>query len=425
MIDDLIQQLQDSDAEVRGKAILALGRSKDPAALRPLAQIVRGDPDPALRELARKAGQYIRQQNSNPPSETPVERPSQPRRPIHLLAELEARQQETEGRQEEPEAAPEPTSNKLVPVKGREYKVSPRDVTRAREYTDAALSLNIGGDNAKAMKSLTEGLSLNPNLINDAFFTNVAAAVTGLDNDAAVQMIIDRDQRKQFTSAAEQAKKDRRVEQHLSEAKQSSWGDVWWELGIYSLVIIIGPILATLVSAEMAKQFIASIPPKSADISAQIQTASTSLASISFLSLLPVGIVSGLIGVGSLLFQTVLIHYLSKSLGGTGTWRHLIQVLLSFYNKWFPILFFIGYITIAVAFVSYFSPIVLCLVIALVILSLYVSGQTSSKIGVAYDFGAAKGCMALIGSFLVVFVLNAVLGFVLAQVFGANLNRFL
>ena len=42
MIDDLIQQLQDSDAEVRRKAIMALGRSKEMAALRPLAQIVRG-----------------------------------------------------------------------------------------------------------------------------------------------------------------------------------------------------------------------------------------------------------------------------------------------------------------------------------------------------------------------------------------------
>jgi hypothetical protein len=326
--------------------------------------------------------------------------------------------------QEEKKPA-EPPPGRHIPVRGREYNVPEADQDRAKKYIDTALTLNMEGDNAKAMKNLTEGLSLNPNLINDAYFTNIAASVTGLDGDAAIQMIVDRDERKRFASAAEQVKKTRRVEQHLSEAKQSTWGDVWWELGIYSLIIIIGPILTTLVTAEMAKNFINSIPPNSAEISARIQKASASFATISFISLLPVGITSGIVGVGSLLLQTVLIHFVSKSLGGIGTWRHLIQVLLGFYNKWVPIVFFISYITIAVAFVSYFSPIIFCFVIVLVILLLYILFNTSGKIGTAYDFGAAKGCMALIGSYVVVLILNAVLGYVLAQIFGVALNQLL
>src|SRR3954466_14332009 len=62
MIDELIRQLQNPDPDIRKRAIMALGKAKDPTALKALAQVVRGDPDPTLRELALKAGQYIRQQ---------------------------------------------------------------------------------------------------------------------------------------------------------------------------------------------------------------------------------------------------------------------------------------------------------------------------------------------------------------------------
>ena len=74
MIDDLIQQLRDRNPAVRRQAIIALGKSKDIAALRPLADVFRGDADTDLRELARKAGLYIRQQNPNamPPPRTPT-----------------------------------------------------------------------------------------------------------------------------------------------------------------------------------------------------------------------------------------------------------------------------------------------------------------------------------------------------------------
>src|SRR5215467_11293209 len=62
MIDEYIRQLQNPDPDVRKRAIMALGKAKAPSALKPLANVVRTDPDPELRELARKAGQYIRQQ---------------------------------------------------------------------------------------------------------------------------------------------------------------------------------------------------------------------------------------------------------------------------------------------------------------------------------------------------------------------------
>ena len=88
-----LDQLQNPDPAVRREAIIALGRSKDLAALPELAKVYKNDPVPELRELARQAGRYIQQENRpapEPPSPpvssrnqhptTPAQRRS-PRRP--------------------------------------------------------------------------------------------------------------------------------------------------------------------------------------------------------------------------------------------------------------------------------------------------------------------------------------------------------
>jgi hypothetical protein len=121
----------------------------------------------------------------------------------------------------------------------------------------------------------------------------------------------------------------------------------------------------------------------------------------------------------------VLIHYSSKALGGVGTWRHLVEVLLGFYNRWLPIVFFILYAAIVIGFISVFSPIAICGVLILVILTLYVTIKTASKVGEAYDFGAAKGCMALLISALVIGLINAIISFVMAQALGFVFNQII
>ncbi len=509
MIDQLIQQLQDSDPAVRRRAIIALGRSKDGAALPPLAAIVRADPDPELRDLARKAGQYIRrqmQQQTRPTAgDQPPAAPPEPTAPTAPLASRYKRltdeipQAAVNAPQSEdhslfmrpasreiydPYASPdddeipdpplgeapaqfmrpetttlvsgaprtleddlpdpsfgeEPSLDGLIAlpsgkphadeprvtvVRGRKYDVPRQDQIRAKEYLDGALTLSMNGNNAKAMRDLTEALSLDPNLINNGFFNNVAATVTGLDGDAAAQMIIDREERKRFTDQATRSQEARRIEQHMSKAEQSTWTDVWFEVGLYSLIVVIGPILAVLVMSESVRNLLANFTQVSGDLPEQLRDAQTSFEALSFGALLPLGIVSGISGVLSLLLQTALIHYAAKLLGGFGTWRHLIQVLLGFYNKWFPILFFILYLTIAAAFVSLFSPVLLCFVIILAGLSLYVSGKTSSKVGEAYDFGAAKGCVTVIVSVLVIGLINGLIGYLMVQTLGLAFNQLM
>jgi hypothetical protein len=84
--------------------------------------------------------------------------------------------------------------------------------------------------------------------------------------------------------------------------------------------------------------------------------------------------------------------------------------------------FVVLYITIAFAFFSQFSPVVLCLVLVLVGLSLYTSFKTSGKIGEAYDFGAGKGCLTLLIGLVVIGLINAGIGLVLGQAFFSAFN---
>jgi hypothetical protein len=442
MIDSLLRQLQDPNPEARRRAIISLGKSKNPDALKPLAAVVVGDPEPELRELARKAGQYIRQQaqqQTRPhvsPFTVSLDEAEYDPEPEYLqvqpiVPEPEPEQEVLLEDQIDDLLAldekgttvtfTEPTQNNLV-MRGRQFDIPRVDRERAKQYLDAAMSYSLTGDNAKALKNLTSALGLNPNLLNDPYFNNVATTVTGLDGDAAAQVIIDRNERQRFTETAQRAQKSKRVEEHLTTAEQATWTDVWFEVIIYSLIVIIGPVLAALVTVESARNLLGSFTEVSADLPEQLQNAQVLSEAFSLDSLLPIGIVSGISGVISLLFQTVLIHFSAGMMGGTGTWRHLIRLLLGFYNKWLPILFFILYITIAVTFASALSPIILCFVIVLFGLSFYISLKTASKIGEAYDFGTGKGCLSLLISLIIVGIINASISYILAQSLGTALN---
>lgn len=77
MIEQFLAQLHSPDPAQRRQAIIALGRAKDPRALSALAAVYRTDPLPELREMALKAGRYIKQQ-TQPASPVAYEPPPAP-----------------------------------------------------------------------------------------------------------------------------------------------------------------------------------------------------------------------------------------------------------------------------------------------------------------------------------------------------------
>jgi hypothetical protein len=442
MIDQFVAQLQSTDPNQRRQAIIALGSSKNPAALQHLAQIFRTDPEPELRELARKAGVHIRKaMDSAGAANVAAAKAPQPPAPVRSsdidvddpdldavlgsITTLPPSVVEVEQEPEPVQPARESAATVHRRAEGRSYEISRANIQRAKEYVEGALSMNMRGANDKAMKMLAQALSLNPNLINDGYFMSIAASITGLEGDGAVQMILDGNQRKGFVEHVQQKKKQERIEKHLSEAQRVTWASTWFEIIIFTLITAVGPVLLALVTAESARALINTLPPEVLE-TPEMQSALATLSGYTFGSLILVGLTSALGGVISLLVQTVFIHYGAVLvLGGHGTLRYMLELLLGFYNKWLPVIFFLSYITVAVGFISGFSPVVLCLVLPLILLSLYVSGKTSSKIGEAYDFGTAKGCLAYFISIVIIFVITFVLSFVSVQAFGAALQNLL
>src|SRR5689334_11313056 len=85
MIDLYIEQLNSDDPVQRRQAIIELGKSGDERSLRPLANVIKTDPDPVLRELALRAGKHIRglsAQTTLKPAEPPA-----PAAPVSPFAE--------------------------------------------------------------------------------------------------------------------------------------------------------------------------------------------------------------------------------------------------------------------------------------------------------------------------------------------------
>jgi hypothetical protein len=149
MIEKWVKQLGNSDANKRKEAIKALAQAKDSAALKFLAAVYKNDPDPAVREMALKAGRYLKQQADNAKLDTSA--PTPPTLP--------------------------PTAEKVV---------TREDEIRARSYLDSALDYHIRGDNGRAYSELSRAFSLNPKLKEEGFVVNLAKELTGLDGDAAI-----------------------------------------------------------------------------------------------------------------------------------------------------------------------------------------------------------------------------------------------
>lgn len=437
--------LRSNDPAQRRQAITLLGRNGDPDALPYLAEIYRNDPLPDLRDLAYKAGQQIRRASapasasaSAPISQSPPSGNSpvslitgsnaggQERRRLRSLADASAGSSAEAAISLGAMALPadDEAAPRRIPVRGRTYNVPREEKERARAALDAALSLNMRGDNAKALKQLVQALSLDPNLINDGFFNSLAATVTGLEGDGAVQMIVDGGQRQQFVRSAQKEKRQARVSEQMSKAQESNWGSVTFELLLYLLITTLGPILLVLVTIESARRFSTNLTPDSvAMVEATASLTPFFSLGAGFYVLMAAFILLGTLV--SLFVQTGIIHVVSRFiLRGNGTYAHLLTLLLRMYNRWLPIIFILSVIFIAFTFLSGGSAVLICLALPIAGISLYTVFKSAGVIGEAYDFGAGMGCVALLIATVVLVVLNALvtslLGNVLANTLGTQ-----
>lgn len=144
-----ITMLKDPDPQTRLRAVKALAATHDAAALRYLATVYRQDSDPRVREAARRAGVYLRENGIDP---VPTK------------------------------AAPTPDVPLPPPP------ASPAQQAKARALVEQAVALNLQGKRDKALKAITRALALDPALKGDTYTAGAAAAATGLGPEEAITM---------------------------------------------------------------------------------------------------------------------------------------------------------------------------------------------------------------------------------------------
>jgi len=425
MIDAYITQLNDPDPGKRREAIVALGRAKDLAAIPHLARVFREDTHLELQELARKAAQYIRQSNAGTDASAPLPggRPiGEP--PIQSVvgAGGMAGAGAAVGRDgdEEPAQPPLPPEPK-GPVRGRTYTVAPEKVKTARSFTEAALDAQMRGESDRAMKTLALALSLNPNLVNDGYYMNIAASITGLEGDGAVQMIVDSDQRKSYIKEKQREKKKAKIDSHLSKAKESSWGSTLFEAFLFIVINSVGPILLLLIVSELAGNLFGTIDlgelsaqerATMRDLQARLPFAGGGLPIVVFLIIGAIGAVGGILGYS---IQGGIIHLMARLLGGRGTFTHMATLVLRFFNRYSIVVYILLGILFIVLFVTLGSPIVFCVVIPLVLYGFYFFFKLAATVGEAYDFGSGMGCVTVIVSSIVLALVSSLISFTLGQ----------
>jgi tetratricopeptide (TPR) repeat protein len=147
MIDSrLLDALTHRDAATRGQAIRRLAKLADPKALPYLAEVHINDPDPDLRELARRAAIFIRKQS--------------------------------------------PAAASAVRAAEPEVRISEADERRARDLLSRALDEQVAGQPTRALRLLREAITLDPRLKDDAYARNLAGEVTGQPGPEALAALM-------------------------------------------------------------------------------------------------------------------------------------------------------------------------------------------------------------------------------------------
>lgn len=370
-----ITPLNSVDPRERFAAVKEIARNKDVTMLDKLAEMAEDDPSDQVRDVAAKAIAYIK---------------GEARAGTHSA---------------------------------RAAAVSERDQERAKQLVDSALSYQIEGERDRALKELSKALEIDPNLENDAFFKSVLSEVTQGDDDAAMAVLEDRSKIEEITKSERKRKQEARAAEHEGEVERSNWSSAGMDLAIYTLILIFATMFLPIVASQAAQRYLveqnAAWTKYQEAVAANDQSAQAPVLDQSFIDMaqslslaspivgVGMGIGAGIYGLISILITLATTHLAARYLfGGVATFPHLIYKVVSFYNSRLPVFFGLLYITIILTFLLGGSFITVVGFGAVGLYSLFLSLKIISRVGEAYDFGAAKGCMSLIAGSIIVGVIS-------------------
>lgn len=397
MIDSkIVKQLKSSDANKRRQAIGMLADSRDPDALKHLEEVARNDKDEKLRKLA------VRAQD-------------------HLKKQLEKAQ--------EREAAP--ASEKEIPT---EVMVTEKDIARARDYTEEALSMYINQDNARAAQRLVKALEANPNLKTDSYFLGIAGNVLDVPQEHAMAVLMDGSKRADFISQSKTTKVEKRKKEHRSKADELGWGSVSFDLTIYGAVTAVVTFLSPFVVTQLlgrAIDYQQALPPeKLAEeaiiFSNQFSQFNQWLSTVGVVIFLIAALVTAVFNVIGMLVYSGVVHvFATKILHGVGTLPFLMSKMVPFYSMLTGVIFIWWIIAMTLAATGAVMIGGLCL-LPMALLVLFRMFQLGGRIAESYDFGTGMGCMTLIIANVIVYALSMIPGLVvqnmLAQAIASSIT---
>jgi hypothetical protein len=373
MIDQWIQQLESPDPEQRQQAIVALANTRDPAALPPLAAIYRGDPDPALREMALKAGRYIRQESDKARAAPP---------PPGKTSE-----------------APQP-------------EVSKRDAELAQFYLDAATNYQTIGDRGRAIEHLGKALSLNPGRAQETFVTNLILLTAGMPIDEALPVLLHPDRREALIARLGGRRPLETSQRHGAGRESATWDNVGVDFLVYWVVVSISMVAVLLLVLNQIQDMLNSMLTTPGTVSTDLDT----LMSASIITLVIAGIFYGIVYTVSLVIQGGAIHVAATFvLGGNGTLVYLYRRLVPF-QTWATFGIAAGFIVLMLfgsATDTYFlMPLVMTGA------SIGVLYYTVEIISQVYDFGWFSGCLAVLIAGILLAVMSCATNALLISLLG-------
>jgi hypothetical protein len=373
MIEPWVQQLQNPDPQQRRQAIIALANTRDPAALPPLAAVYRGDPDPELRELALKAGRYIRQESDQVGS---------------------------------------------APIASTGPGVSKRDAELAQFYLDAATNYQTLGDRGRAIEHLGKALSLNPARVHETFVTNLILLTTGMPVDQAMPMLTHPDRREELIRRVGGRRALEKVQKHGPGIEKATWENVSIDFLVYALAVSISFMAIILLALGPIQDMLNSMPmTTTSTVSADLDTLRTA----SVISLIIAAIFYGIVYTISLAIQGGMIHAAATLvLGGDGTLVYLYRRLVPF-QTWATFGIAAGFIIIMLFGSATDTFFLMPMVV--VIASVSVAYYTAEIISQVYNFGWFTGCLAMIIAAILLAVLSCGANAVLFSLMGGLSGR--
>lgn len=376
MIDNqLIQMLDDPNPKVRADAVKQLAKTKSQEAVQYLAAVYKTDNDPEIRELARKAGLYIKKKMTE--------------------------EKWTGGDEEDDE-------EEELPQKPKMLEVSARNLESAKGYMETAMNLHVAGEDDKAIKMLEKAFKANPNLRFDNYSVGLASTIMEVSGDEAVSILIGEDE---LRDTGGDKPKRKRAESDPNEVTMEM---VAIDLLIFWIVMAAILIVGTLIQFQIISSVIndmsalAASSGSSADAAMQQQIIEQTMSVLYGAGLVGSIIYAAIVSlfyVFGLLILYAILHFIAGTMfAGEGTFKGLIHRLTNFITFYWAGLTIVTLIFTVRAFstmfensesmiqsINSFNTLSGLMLLAMIFFVLWISKLTGEN----YQFGGFRGCLSV------------------------------